>query len=132
MKRTVSIDGWTITLRVRVQRKKRIKKGRVRGRYEGKTAHVVVQAPNREKREYYLGSGDSHKRERDRPDPGGEEKRRGARAGELEKSGGGNTGTKARLSAIDTRDASDDRTLPMFSEGESWAAPGLGFMRRKR
>lgn len=57
MKRSITVEDWTVQLRVRVLRKKRKVNGRTRGRYEGKTAHLVVRAPGGDRVELYLGSG---------------------------------------------------------------------------
>lgn len=134
MKQTIVIDGWRVQLRVRVQRKKRKVKGRTRGRYEGKTAHVTVTAPDGNKRTWYVGSGDHLVRQVLDFGNRGEEKRRGAPPATSPSPGAGGRkgGKNARVIAIDTRDASDTRTLSMFPEGELGQRANEWFRKRKR
>src|SRR3990172_439025 len=100
-KQTVMLDGWTLQLRIRTVREKRKVNGRTRGRYtERKTATAIVTAPNGKRREWHLGTGD---RLVERP--------AGCTA-----PGGRKTGTKARITAGDTRDLENGRADPRQGE----------------
>lgn len=131
-KRTASIEGWSVTLRVRVQRKKRVQNGRTRGRYEGKTAHVIVLAPDGTRREYYLGSGEHHKQNAGVSPARGEEKRRGAPAAAGDVAGGRKGGKKRARADNDTRDPFDTRTMEMFSEEKGRSIPALRKLLNRR
>ena len=110
MKRSIVIDGWTVQLRVRTQRKKRKVNGRTRGRYEAKSAYVTVRAPNGDKRTWYVGSGDRLVRQV--LDFGTRGKK--ISSSPATSSGGRKQGRKPAVMDADTRDPADDRTLSMF------------------
>lgn len=131
-KDTARTENWSVTLRVRVYRKKRKVNGKTRGRYEVKTATAIVLAPDGKRREYYLGSGGHHKAIAVESPARGEEKRRGAPKTPATVAGGRKGGKNRRITDGDTRDAYDDRTLPMFSEGKPWRKPGTVWGRGTR
>lgn len=117
MKRTVSLEGFSACLRMRVVKKKRRdKKGKTRGRYEGNYVYLTVKnLGTGETREIYLGrSGNPGA-----PffaDPKGVEKRANL-ALELANSPATSRGVEKRgrkHAEYDTRDEYDARQREMF------------------
>lgn len=56
MAKSMNENGWTVRFRFRTIKKKRMKNGRTRGRYEGKYVYLRVTSPEHLVREIYLGS----------------------------------------------------------------------------
>ena len=74
---SIEIDGWKVRLRFRTIKKKKIVKGRTRGRYEGKYVYVRVTGPDKVIRDFYCGRAGAPGA------PGANGRGRNARAGEL-------------------------------------------------
>lgn len=125
---SLTVNGWTVRFRFRTIKKKRKVNGKTRGRYEGKYVYIRVTSPKHQVRDFYAGAGEDLVQVLAK----GRGRKAAAAAPASSKNGRGRTqGKKAAARPNDTRDAADDRTLSMFSEGK-FQASGFEWRGRKR